>query len=133
MLMSSINGMRLGSTSPYPDNVNYVRGGQIPLLNNAPSIVVKDGKLAMVFGTPGGETIGQTEFQMLVNLVDFKLPVQQAHAWWRSGATLEPQRRECPQAAHDPPGAPEAMQSRMALLRSRIEDAERRRQSTDRQ
>jgi gamma-glutamyltranspeptidase/glutathione hydrolase len=72
------NGMRLGSTSPYPDNVNYFRGGQIPLLNNSPSIVLKDGKLAMVFGTPGGETIGQTEFQMLVNLVDFKLPVQQA-------------------------------------------------------
>ena len=72
------NGMRLGSTSPYPDNVNYVRGGQIPLLNNSPAVVVKDGKLAMVFGTPGGETIGQTEFQMLVNVVDFKLPVQQA-------------------------------------------------------
>ena len=72
------NGIRLGSTSPYPDNVNYVRGGQIPLLNNAPVIVMKDGKVAMVFGTPGGETIGQTEFQMLVNLVDFHLPVQQA-------------------------------------------------------
>jgi gamma-glutamyltranspeptidase / glutathione hydrolase len=72
------NGMRLGSTSPYPENVNYVRGGQIPLLNNSPTIVMKDGKLAMVFGTPGGETIGQTEFQMLVKLVDFNLPVQQA-------------------------------------------------------
>jgi gamma-glutamyltranspeptidase / glutathione hydrolase len=72
------NGIRLGSTSPYPDNVNYVRGGQIPLLNNAPVIVMKDGKIAMVFGTPGGETIGQTEFQMLVDLVDFQLPVQQA-------------------------------------------------------
>ena len=35
--------------------------------------MLKDGKLAMVFGTPGGETIGQTEFQMLVNLIDFKL------------------------------------------------------------
>jgi gamma-glutamyltranspeptidase/glutathione hydrolase len=72
------NGMRLGSTSPYPDNVNYVRGGQVPLLNNSPTIVMKDGKLAMVFGTPGGETIGQTEFEMLVKVVDFKLPVQQA-------------------------------------------------------
>jgi gamma-glutamyltranspeptidase/glutathione hydrolase len=72
------NGIRLGSTSPYPDNVNYVRGGQIPLLNNSPSIVLKDGKVAVVFGTPGGETIGQTEFQMLVNLLDFHLPVQQA-------------------------------------------------------
>jgi gamma-glutamyltranspeptidase / glutathione hydrolase len=72
------NGVRLGSTSPYPDNVNYVRGGQIPLLNNSPTIILKDGKLAMVFGTPGGETIGQTEFEMLVNVLDFHLPVQQA-------------------------------------------------------
>ena len=72
------NGMRLGSTSPYADNVNYVGAGKVPLLNNSPVIVMKDGKLAFVFGSPGGETIGQTEFQMLVNLIDFKLPVQQA-------------------------------------------------------
>ena len=72
------NGDRLGSSSPYPDSVNYVRGGQIPLLNNAPTIVLKDGKVAMVFGTPGGETIGQTEFQMLVNVIDFHMPVQEA-------------------------------------------------------
>jgi gamma-glutamyltranspeptidase/glutathione hydrolase len=58
--------------------VNYVHGGQVPLLNNAPVIVMKDGKIAMVFGTPGGETIGQTEFQMAVSLIDFKLPIQQA-------------------------------------------------------
>lgn len=72
------NGMRLGSTSPYPDNVNYVKAGQRPLLNNSPVIVLKDGRLAIVYGTPGGETIGQTEFEMLINLIDFKLPVQQA-------------------------------------------------------
>ena len=72
------NGMRLGSTSPYPTDVNYVGPGKIPILNNSPVIVLKDGKLAFVFGSPGGETIGQTEFQMLVNLIDFELPVQQA-------------------------------------------------------
>ena len=72
------NGMRLGSTSPYPDNVNYVGAGKIPVLNNSPVLVFKDGKLAFLFGSPGGETIGQTEFQMLVNLIDFDLPVQQA-------------------------------------------------------
>jgi gamma-glutamyltranspeptidase/glutathione hydrolase len=72
------NGMRLGSTSPYPTDVNYVGAGKIPILNNSPLIVLKDGKLAFVFGSPGGETIGQTEFQMLVNLIDFELPVQQA-------------------------------------------------------
>jgi gamma-glutamyltranspeptidase / glutathione hydrolase len=72
------NGMRLGSTSPYPTDVNYVGAGKIPILNNSPVVVLKDGKLAFVFGSPGGETIGQTEFQMLVNLIDFQLPVQQA-------------------------------------------------------
>ncbi len=72
------NGIRLGSTSPYPTDVNYVGAGKIPILNNSPVVVLKDGKPAFVFGTPGGETIGQTEFQVLVNLVDFDLPVQQA-------------------------------------------------------
>jgi len=42
--------------------------------DNTPVVVLKDGKLAFVFGSPGGETIGQTEFQVLVNLIDFKLP-----------------------------------------------------------
>jgi gamma-glutamyltranspeptidase / glutathione hydrolase len=72
------NGMRLGSTSPYPSDVNYVGAGKVPVLNNSPVIVLKDGTLAFVFGTPGGETIGQTEFQVLVNLIDFDMPVQQA-------------------------------------------------------
>jgi gamma-glutamyltranspeptidase/glutathione hydrolase len=72
------NGMRIGSTSPYPTDVNYVGAGKIPILNNSPVVVLKDGKLAYVFGTPGGETIGQTEFQVLLNLVDFDMPVQAA-------------------------------------------------------
>jgi gamma-glutamyltranspeptidase/glutathione hydrolase len=84
------NGMRLGSTSPYPDNVNYVGAGKIPVLNNSPVVVLKDGKLAFVFGTPGGETIGQTEFQMLVNLIDFQLPVQQAIEAPRFSLDAEP-------------------------------------------
>ena len=70
--------MRLGSTSPYPTDVNYVGAGKMPILNNSPVVVLKDGKLAFVFGTPGGETIGQTQFQVLLNLIDFEMPVQQA-------------------------------------------------------
>ncbi|MCA1586102.1 MAG: gamma-glutamyltransferase [Acidobacteria bacterium] len=72
------NGMRLGSTSPYPDSVNYVRGGQIPLLNNSPVIVMKDGKLVLAIGTPGGEGIGQTQLQALVNILDLGMPIQEA-------------------------------------------------------
>jgi gamma-glutamyltranspeptidase/glutathione hydrolase len=72
------NGTRIGSTSPYPDDVNYVRGGQIPILNNAPTLVMKDGALFLTLGTPGGETIGQTQFQMLLNVVDFDMSIQEA-------------------------------------------------------
>lgn len=84
------NGMRLGSTSPYPTDVNYVGGGKIPILNNSPVIVLKDGKLQFVFGTPGGETIGQTEFQVLVRLLDEKLPVQEAIEAPRFALEAEP-------------------------------------------
>lgn len=84
------NGMRLGSTSPYPDNVNYVGPGKIPILNNSPVVVTRGGKLAFVFGTPGGETIGQTQFQMLVNLVDFEMHVQQAIEAPRLSLDAEP-------------------------------------------
>lgn len=72
------NGLRLGSTSPYPTDANYVGSGKIPVLNNSPVVVLKDGALAFVFGSPGGETIGQTQFQVLVNLIDHKMPVQAA-------------------------------------------------------
>ena len=72
------NGLRLGSTSPYPDNVNYARAGQVPILNNAPVIVLKDGQLVLAIGTPGGETIGQTQFQGIVNVLDFGMSIQAA-------------------------------------------------------
>ena len=72
------NGTRIGSTSPYPDDVNYARGGQIPILNNSPIIVLKDGRFQLSLGTPGGETIGQTQFQVLLNLLDFGMGIQDA-------------------------------------------------------
>jgi len=72
------NGTRIGSTSPYPDDVNYVRGGQIPILNNAPTLVMKEGEFVLALGTPGGETIGQTQFQVLLNVVDFDMSIQEA-------------------------------------------------------
>jgi gamma-glutamyltranspeptidase/glutathione hydrolase len=72
------NGLRIGATSPYRDSVNYVRGGQIPLLNNSPVLVLRGGKFVLALGSPGGETIGQTEFQVLVDVLDFGLPIQEA-------------------------------------------------------
>ena len=72
------NGTRIGSTAPYPEHVNYARGGQIPILNNSPIIVMKDGEVVLAIGTPGGETIGQTQFQVLLNILDFGMSIQEA-------------------------------------------------------
>ena len=72
------NGTRHGSTSPYSDDVNYARGGQIPILNNSPTIVMRDGEFFLALGTPGGETIGQTQFQVLLNVLDFGMGIQEA-------------------------------------------------------
>lgn len=72
------NGLREGSTAPYPDHPNFVKGGRIPLLGNCPTVVLDRGQFKMLFGTPGGETIGQTQFQHLINIVDRGMPVQAA-------------------------------------------------------
>ena len=84
------NGTRIGSTSPYPNDVNYIRGGQIPLLNNSPVIVMKDGEFVLAIGSPGGETIGQTQFQTILNVLEFGMSIQEAVAAPRFALTAEP-------------------------------------------
>jgi gamma-glutamyltranspeptidase/glutathione hydrolase len=84
------NGTRHGSTSPYPDDVNYARGGQIPVLNNSPIIVMKDGAFYLALGTPGGKTIGQTQFQVLLNVMDYGMEIQQAIEVPRLSLAAEP-------------------------------------------
>ncbi len=84
------NGTRIGSTSPYPDDVNYVRGGQIPILNNSPVIVMKDGEFVLGIGSPGGETIGQTQFQTILNVLEFGMSIQEAVAAPRFALTASP-------------------------------------------
>lgn len=72
------NGLRTGSTAPYRDHPNFVAPGKIPLLGNCPTILLEGGRFRMIFGTPGGETIGQTQFQVLLNVVDRGMGIQQA-------------------------------------------------------
>ena len=84
------NGTRHGSTSPYPDDVNYARGGQIPVLNNSPIVVMKDGAFYLALGTPGGETIGQTQFQVLLNVLDYGMEIQEAIEAPRISLIAEP-------------------------------------------
>ncbi len=72
------NGTRIGSTAPDPAHPNHARGGQVPILNNSPIVVLRDGRFLLALGTPGGETIGQTQFQVLLNVLDFGMGIQAA-------------------------------------------------------
>jgi gamma-glutamyltranspeptidase/glutathione hydrolase len=57
---------------------NAIAPGKRPLSAMAPTIVLKDGKLFMVLGSPGGPRIISTVTNILTGVVDFGLDIQQA-------------------------------------------------------
>jgi len=52
--------------------------GRRKLSGDAPTFILRDGRVWVAIGTPGGHTIGQTVPQMVMNLIDFGMPVQEA-------------------------------------------------------
>ena len=59
---------------------NLARPEQRMLSSMSPSIVAKDGKLVAVVGSPGGRTIINTVFQVILNLTAFGMPLPEAIA-----------------------------------------------------
>jgi gamma-glutamyltranspeptidase / glutathione hydrolase len=57
---------------------NAVGPGKRPLSAMTPTIVLRDGKLFLVLGSPGGPTIITTVANILIGVVDFSLDIQQA-------------------------------------------------------
>jgi gamma-glutamyltranspeptidase/glutathione hydrolase len=57
---------------------NLAEPGKRMLSSMAPTILVKDGKLFMVTGSPGGRTIINTVLETIVNAVDFGMNAQEA-------------------------------------------------------
>jgi len=57
---------------------NAIGPGKRPLSAMTPTIVLKDGKLFLVLGSPGGPTIITTVANILVGVVDFGLDIQEA-------------------------------------------------------
>lgn len=75
---------------------NAIAPGKRPLSSMTPTIVTKDGRLALVTGSPGGPTIINTVFQVVTNFIDFSMPVPQAveaprvhHQWMPDVLTFE--------------------------------------------
>lgn len=57
---------------------NEIAAGKRPLSAMTPALVKKDGKLYLVLGSPGGPTIINTVFQVLLNVADFGMDIQEA-------------------------------------------------------
>lgn len=67
---------------------NSIEPGKRMLSSMTPTIISKDGKLFAVVGTPGGSTIITANFQTIVDVIDYKMPMLQAvlspkmHSQW---------------------------------------------------
>jgi gamma-glutamyltranspeptidase / glutathione hydrolase len=57
---------------------NAIAPGKRPLSSMAPTIVTKDGKTAMVVGTPGGSRIITVVLLTIVNAIDYDMTIQEA-------------------------------------------------------
>jgi gamma-glutamyltranspeptidase/glutathione hydrolase len=61
-----------------PAHPNSLQPGKRPRSTLTPSLVTKDGRPCMVFGTPGGDCQDQWTLQLFLNHVDFGMNLQQA-------------------------------------------------------
>jgi gamma-glutamyltranspeptidase / glutathione hydrolase len=70
--------------------------GKRPLSSMTPTIVLKDGKPFLVTGSPGGSRIITAVLQVIVNVIDRKLPIAEAvgaprlhNQWWPDEVLVE--------------------------------------------
>ena len=75
---------------------NAIAPGKRPLSSMTPTIVLKDGKLFMTAGAPGGSRISTAVAQVILNVLDFGMNVQDAvdaprvhHQWQPDKLSLE--------------------------------------------
>jgi gamma-glutamyltranspeptidase/glutathione hydrolase len=77
---SSKSGVTNQGELSYSGDANTIQPHKIPLSSMTPTIVLRDGKLYAVLGSPGGPTIINTVLEVLVNMIDFKMNVADAVA-----------------------------------------------------
>jgi gamma-glutamyltranspeptidase / glutathione hydrolase len=78
-------------------SANLPGPGKRPLSSMTPTIVLKDGKPFLITGSPGGSRIISAVLQVIVNAIDFHMPVDQAvsasrlhHQWQPDEVDVEP-------------------------------------------
>ncbi|UAK25834.1 gamma-glutamyltransferase [Sphingomonas nostoxanthinifaciens] len=76
---------------------NAIAPGKTPLSSMSPTIVTKDGKVALVIGSPGGSRIITITLEAILNMIDHGMDVQEAidaprihEQWLPDTISLEP-------------------------------------------
>jgi gamma-glutamyltranspeptidase/glutathione hydrolase len=76
---------------------NQIAPGKRMLSSQTPTIVAKDGKVVLVTGSPGGRTIINTVLCVVLNVLEFDMPLREAvdaprmhHAWFPDVLRVEP-------------------------------------------
>jgi gamma-glutamyltranspeptidase/glutathione hydrolase len=59
-------------------SANMIQPGKRPLSSMTPTIVIKNGKVLIVTGSPGGSTIPTTVLQVLINIIDYDMNINEA-------------------------------------------------------
>ena len=72
------------------NTANEIQPGKRMLSSMSPTILLRDGEVEMVLGTPGGSTIFTSVFQTIVNVVDFDMSPYEAVAATRFHHQLLP-------------------------------------------
>ncbi|MGB5257982.1 MAG: gamma-glutamyltransferase, partial [Woeseiaceae bacterium] len=72
------------------NEANEIEPGKRMLSSMTPTILLRDGKVAMVLGTPGGSTIFTSVFQTIMNIFDFGMSPLEATAATRFHHQLLP-------------------------------------------
>lgn len=62
---------------------NAIQPGKRPLSSMSPTILLKDGKLFMLVGAPGGSRIPNGVLEVILNVIDFHMNIQDAVDWPR--------------------------------------------------
>jgi gamma-glutamyltranspeptidase/glutathione hydrolase len=70
---------------------NAIAPGKRPLSSMTPTILIRDGKVSMVIGTPGASRIFTSIFQVLADVYDFNLPIATAQKQFRFHHQLLPE------------------------------------------
>jgi len=85
---------------------NEIAPGKRMLSSMTPTIVAKDGKVVLITGSPGGRTIINTVLCVVLNVLEFDMPLREAvdaprmhHAWFPDSVRVEAGLLESHEAA----------------------------------